>query len=162
METQKTSFRAQLIKWSACSPGLEWWGERTLEEGIRDCPRGDWLLWLHTRVCPHDLQSRTLGKGHCANTVRHLMMKESQQAVDIAIAYGEGRATGQQLAAAKDAAYAAYTAAADPTAYTAAAYAAAYAAAADAARKKNRMETANICREYIGQLLIDRVNELLK
>ena len=67
-------------------------------------------------------------------------------------------------AAAAAAAYAAY----------AAAYAAAAAAAADAAvaaeaaacavlnaKRKNQLQTAEICRELIGEMIIERVNELL-
>ena len=60
-------------------------------------------------------------------------------------------------AAAADAAYAAY--AADDAADAAAADAAA--AAATDARTKNQLETADICRKYIGQLIIDKVNEIL-
>ena len=56
--------------------------------------------------------------------------------------------------------------AADAAAYDAdadAAYAAAYAAAAAdaAAGKSNQMQTADICREIIGQDIINKVNELL-
>jgi len=51
-------------------------------------------LWLHQRTNKEDLKVRTLAKGHCANTVRHLMKDErSLKAVDTAIAYGEGRIT---------------------------------------------------------------------
>jgi hypothetical protein len=40
--------------------------------------------------------------------------------------------------------------------------AASYAAddAAEAAKKQNQKETAEICRKYIGQLIIDKCNEL--
>jgi hypothetical protein len=42
-----------------------------------------------------------------------------------------------------------------------AAFYAAYAAdAAEAAKKQNQKETAEICRKYIGQLIIDKCNEL--
>ena len=53
----------------------------------------------------------------------------------------------------------------DAAAYTAAAaYAATYPAdayVAAAAKKENQMQTADICRKYIGQIVIDKVNELL-
>jgi len=100
--------------------------------------------------------------------------ERSLRAVDVAIEFGEGRATKKEL----DSAYAAADAAADAAAYSAyaatnaaaysayaaanaAAYAAANAAAApayaaaDAAAdsasnyKKNQMETADICRKYL-------------
>jgi len=126
-----------LIKLEACEEALEWAGDKTWEEIYNTCHRGDWLLWLHDRTNREDLQVRTLAKGHCANTVRPLMTDDtSLKAVDTAIAFGEGRATLQELDAAANAAYSA--AAAEAMAYAAyAAYAAAEAAkaasAADAA-----------------------------
>ena len=179
-----------LIKLNACKEAIEWAGDRTIEEIVKDCDRGDWLLWLAKKI-DIELQPLTLAKGHCANTVRHLMENEkSIEAVDMAIAFGEGRATMEELNNAADAADAAYDAVfyaatlyativadaaivgdASYAAYaaaTAAAYAAgdaafypAYAAdAAYAAKKQNQKETAEICRKYIGQLIIDKCNEL--
>ena len=134
-----------LIKLNACNEAMEWAGDKTWEEIYRTCHRGDWLLWLFKQTNPNDLRLLTLAKGHCANTVRHLMKDErSIKAVDAAIAYGEGRidieelnnaaTTADAYAAADAAAYAAYATDAYADAYAAAA-AAAYAtdAAADAA-----------------------------
>ena len=165
------TFKDLLIQLDACESAREWAGDMPIEEVVATCHRGDWLLWLTKRV-DADLRLRTLAKGHCANTVRHLMTDErSLNAVDVAIAFGEGKATREELDAAAytayaaatfDAAYAAYaaatdaaTAAADTTAATAAA--AAYAAYA----ALNRQQTADICREYIGESLIQKVNQLL-
>ena len=132
-----------LIKLNACNEAMEWAGDKTWEEIYRTCHRGDWLLWLFKQTNPNDLRLLTLAKGHCANTVRHLMKDErSIKAVDAAIAYGEGRidieelnnaaTTADAYAAADAAAYAAYATDAYADAYAAAA---AYAtdAAADAA-----------------------------
>jgi len=166
-----------LIELDACSPALEWAGDKTWEEVYNTCHRGDWLLWLHYLTNKEDLKIRTLAKGHCANTVRNLMTDErSLKAIDTAIAFGEGRATMQELDSAADAAYdAAYDAAAEARdyayAYAAAYYAAdaAYAAAraaayaASAARIKNQKDTADIVRKYIPielwntQKMIDEV-----
>ena len=83
-----------LIKLEACDPAIEWAGDKSWEEVYNTCHRGDWLLWLHYHTNKEDLKVRTLAKGHCANTVRHLMKDErSLKAVDTAIAYGEGRIT---------------------------------------------------------------------
>jgi hypothetical protein len=102
--------------------------------------------------------------------------ERSIKAVEAAIAFGEGNITRGELDAvaaaatyaADDAAVAAYAAvAAAAAAYAvAAAAAAAYAVAAATyaatdARTKNQLETADICRKYIGQLIIDKVNEIL-
>jgi hypothetical protein len=175
-----------LIKLRACEDAREWAGDKTIEEIVEQCHRGDWLLWLAARI-NIGLQPLTLAKGHCANTIRHLMKDErSRKAVDTAIAFGEGRATIKELndarAAARAASYATVAyAAANPaacdaayaTAYATAAYettaraatrAAASAAASAVAtdRKQNQMQTADICRKYIGQLIIDKCNEINK
>jgi hypothetical protein len=136
-----------LIELNACKEGVKWAEDKTIEEVIQECNRGDWLLWLAQKV-DIDLKPLMLAKGHCANTVRHLMKDEkSIKAVDAAIEYGEGKATQENLyAAAHIAAYAAD-----------AAYAATY-----AARKENEILTADICRKYIGDLIINKVNELIK
>ena len=179
-----------LIKLNACDEAIEWAGDRTIEEIVKDCDRGDWLLELAKKI-DIEPQPLTLAKGHCANTVRDLMKNErSIKAVDMAIAFGEGKATMEELnnaanaaadaaydagdaataayvadvAIVGDASYAAYaaaTAAACAAAYAAgdAAYAGVY-AAASAAKKQNQKETAEICRKYIGQLIIDKCNEL--
>ena len=154
-----------LIKLKACSEAREWAADKTWKEIYTTCHRGDWLLWLFKKTNPDDLQLLTLTKGHCANTVRHLIKDErSIKAIDVAIAFGKGKATREELdnaayaaaanaayAVAAYAAYAAYAAAADAV-YAAAAYAAnavydAY--ATDDAKKHNQQLTADICRMYL-------------
>ena len=143
----KTPMQELLIKLKACVEAREWVGDKTIEQIVEQCHRGDWLLWLAEKV-DIGLQPLTLAKGHCANTVRHLMKDErSINAIDVAITFGEGKASREELSsAAADAAYAASDA---------------DAAAADAAaaKKQNQMQTADICREYIGGLIIEKCNE---
>ena len=135
-----------LKKFDACRDAIEWAKGKEWQEIYHTCHRGDWLLWLFVRTNPDDFQLLTLAKGHCANTVRHLMKDErSLNAVDAAIAFGEGSITIEELRAAASAASAAYAAA--DAAY--AAYAAYAAADAADARTKNQMETADICRKYL-------------
>ena len=201
------TFKDLLIELKACKEFCEWAGDKTIEQVVADCHRGDWLIWLGKKI---EIDSRkfTLAKAHCANTVRHLMQDQrSLDAIDTAIKYGEGKASDEDLNEAESyaaaaiadayayaAAYSAESYAADAAAYAAAgaaayaaitadsayadadaaaaysadsyaAYAAAYAADADAdaaaAKKENQLQTANICRQYIGQLIIQRVNELI-
>ena len=139
-----------LTKLNACEEVVKWAEDKTIEEVVEQCHRGDWLLWLAQKV-EIGLKPLTLARGHCANTVRHLMKDErSIKAVDTAIAFGEGKATlGVLYDALYDAAYIAY-----------ASYAAD--AVADAEKKENQMLTADICRKYIGDLIINRVNELIE
>ena len=162
-----------LRKLNACEVARDWAKGKTFEEVYTTCHRGDWLCWLFARTNPEDVQLLTLVKGHQANTVRHLMKDErSLTAVDTAIAFGEGRATREELseaaaraaadaADADDAGYAAAWAAWE-AAWAAciaadAGYAAAWAAeaayiGADAARARqsNRQLTADIFRKYIS------------
>jgi hypothetical protein len=116
-----------LIKLDACHEAKDWANDKSWKEIYDTCHRGDWLLWLFKKTNPNDLQPLTLAKAHCANTVRHLLKDErSIKAIDVAIAFGEGKASREELDAAASAASAA---AADAYAAYAAAYAASYASA---------------------------------
>jgi hypothetical protein len=157
-----------LEKNQACKDGFDFAKDLTLEQFLNTCERGDWILWLFAKMNPSSLRELTLAKAHCANTVRHLMKDATSiKAVDVAIAFGEGKATRKELddafdaafdvacagAAAFDAAYAAayaaavaaYAAYAAANAVSVAAYAAAYASA----KKQNQKLTAEICRKYL-------------
>jgi len=117
-----------LEKLSACRDSIEWAGERTVQEAWAECHRGDWMLWFYAKKYPENIRPLTLAKGHCANTVRHLMKDErSIAAVDAAIAFGEGKTTKEELKIDASAASAAY-ASADAAAAASAAYASADAA----------------------------------
>ena len=90
-------FSELLRELHACSDAREWAGEMTIEEVVEKCHRGDWMLWLASRVNVDD-RPLTLAKGHCANTVRHLMKDQrSIDAVDAAILYGEGKISREEL-----------------------------------------------------------------
>jgi hypothetical protein len=127
---------SKLKELNACEKAIDWCKKRnikTVEEAWEKCERGDWMLWLYKNLYRDNLKELTLAKGHCANTVRHLMRDErSIGAVDAAIAFGEGRISKEDLnIAATHAAHAAY--AADAAARAASAAYAAYASAASAA-----------------------------
>jgi hypothetical protein len=164
-----TNLHEFLTNNNACNGAKEWASNKSWNEIYNTCHRGDWLLWLFRKTNPNDLQAITLAKAHCANTVRYLMKDErSKNAIDVAIAFGNGNATREELnvaaayadAAYADAAYAAGYAAANAAAAAANAAAnavvaavaatnAAYAYAYADARTKNQMETADICRQYL-------------
>ena len=141
-----------LNKLDACEEARNWAQGKTFEEVYTTCHRGDWLNWLFAKTNPEDVQLLTLVKGHQANTVRHLMKDErSLKAIDTAIAFGEGRATREEL---NNAAAAAFAASAARAASAAGAYAAVEAAgdsdAYTAARQANLQLTADIFRKYIS------------
>ena len=126
---ERMKFKTKLKKLKACKEAIEWVGDKTMKEAWQQCPRGDWMLWLYSKLYPKNLREITLAKGYCAKTVYHLMKdNRSRKAVRVAIRFGQGKATKDELDAA-DAAYAA-------------------ADAADA-RKKNQKKTADICRKYL-------------
>jgi len=151
-----TKLKNFLKKHEACEDGYLFAKDLTLEEFLNTCPRGDWILWLFARTNPDSLKELTLAKGHCANTVRYLMKdEESVKAVDVAIDFGEGRATRCELDDASSAAAYAASYASSSVAYAAAyaVYAASSASASvDAvfyAKKSNQQQTADICRKYL-------------
>jgi hypothetical protein len=134
--------KTEIEKYNPCPDAVEYRkGFDTFRQAWDACPRGDWMLWIAARVGVNK-RLLTLAKGRCAETVKHLMQDErSVRAVDMAISYGLGEATDEQLiavanayaAAAEYAAVAAYSAADAAVSSYASAYAAAYAAkAADA------------------------------
>ena len=151
-----------LTKLGACEEARNWAKGKTFEEIYTTCERGDWLNWLFARTNHEDVQLLTLVKGHQANSVRHLMRdKRSLNAVDTAIAFGEGSATKEELNKAARAAWAATIAEANAASFAASAaaraadYAAAFAAsraalAAEAAEQANQKLTAEIFRKYIS------------
>lgn len=93
-----------LLELNPCGDGYEWAKDKSVEEIVKTCPRGDWLLWLAKKL-NMDIRLLTLAKGRCAETVIHLMKDErSRKAVEVAISFGNGDATREQLDAASKAA----------------------------------------------------------
>ena len=112
-----------------------------------NCPRGDWMLWIAKKLNV-DLLKLTTAKALCANTVRNLMKDErSTKAIDVAILFGQGKASREELDAAAADADDADADAAD--AYT----------AADA-KRKNQQETADICRRILTEDVLAAINNL--
>lgn len=103
-----------IIKYQPCQDGLEYYKSKSdFMTAWNDCQRGDWMLWIAHKLGV-DKRILTLAKGKCAETVKHLMKDErSRKVVEVAIAYGEGNATDEELKTAYADAYAAAAAAAD-------------------------------------------------
>jgi hypothetical protein len=85
---------------------------KNVEECYCEFDRGDWLLSLIAKLIDHcnedHLRKLTLVKGLCAQLVIHLMDDErSRRAVEVAIAYGNGTASREDLDAALTDAHAA-------------------------------------------------------
>ncbi len=174
------TLRDLLIDLDACSPALEWVGDKTIEQAVKECNRTEWIGWLADEL-QLPKQIRCLAAGHAANTVRHLMKDEkSIKALDTAIAYGEGKATDEELEQVRDGAEDDWAARAAIDAADLASDGAWYAAwdawdektytwdawaARDAARNArvaNLQATAEIYRKYLGEEIINKVNKLIK
>jgi len=151
-----------LLKLKACKEAVEWAGDKKAEEVIDTCHRGDWLLWLAKRL-KIDNRPLTLAKGHCANTVRHLSRGERRtkdidsaesdrvtKAIASAISYGNGEISKEELNDTDWSFYGCFFAVA--VVYDADAYAS---YAADI--KTNHLETADICRKYLGHLILEKL-----
>ncbi|MCS5663645.1 MAG: hypothetical protein NZ604_05105 [Flavobacteriales bacterium] len=163
-----------------------WVGDRSIEEVVRDCPRGDWLLLLAARLHV-DHRSLALVRGHCAQMVKYRMTDDVfKQAVDVAIAYGEGLDTEESLhdvwkrcvlkdevcedticankAAMQAAHHPHFDKAIKPDVGWWVVYAILLAEENIYTVKESDLhkEVADIVRKYIGQKIIDKVNEGLK
>ena len=138
------SLKELLIELNACDEANGWVSDKNIEDAVKEVERGDWLLWLAKKI-DIPIKPLTLAKARCAKTVIHLMKDQrSIDAVNLAEKYGltDEISDGDLKNAADAAAY--------------------YAASAAAAKTKNQLQTAYICREILGELIINRVNELLK
>ena len=175
------TFKQILEELYACDEAVRWAGDMTIEEVVSKCHRGDWLLWLGQQL-NIDLNLLTLCKGHCANTIRYLINDEKViKGIDIAIAFGENKVTYKDLietmreveaicddcnSQEQEAFGSVYFALSPDRSFSCASYAARAVGYTDYDNfetlvDQNRLETANICRKYIGKEIIDEVNLLI-
>ncbi len=69
-----------------------------LMEFIKYPTSGEYILWWFLRIQPEKKRELYLAAGHCANTVREFMTDErSIKAVDMAIEYGNGKISHEEL-----------------------------------------------------------------
>ena len=126
---KKTQFKKRLQELNACTEAMKWVGDRTPQQALEQCDRGDWLLWWigkerETKGFPN-IREIILVEALCAKLVIHLMKdNRSIQAVEVAERYGRGLATDEELST---------------DAY----------ADADAKRKEILKQCADICREVL-------------
>ena len=106
------NLKQKLLELKACNEAIAWSNGKNINEVWETCPRGDWMLWLFSRTNSGDFKLLTLAKGHCANTVRHLMKDQrSLDAVDAAIKFGKGEISIAELNVFAKESYSAYVAA---------------------------------------------------
>jgi len=138
-------FTDKLQSMDACSEAVQWVGKRGLKTAWRDCPRGDWMLWLAARA-DVDHKLIVLAACDCAETALQYIPDDEERpakAIQTVRNWCAGKASIDDIRAARNAAadyaaaaaaaYAAYAAAYAAATYAAAAAYAAYAAAYAAA-----------------------------
>lgn len=91
----------------ACDQSIIWVEEnnvQSLQEAWTSCERGDWLLWLAAELNV-DKRKLAMCGALCAHTViQYMKDPRSRDAVRIVFLWGRGKATDEQLMAARDAA----------------------------------------------------------
>jgi len=142
-----------ITKYGPCEDGLEWYNEQpSFKHAWCSCRRGDWMLWFASKL---SIDKRLIVKtaGRCAATVKHQMADNASIHALIACErYGNGEIGDEELSSA--AAYAAHAAAYAADAAASAAYAT-YAADADYATSQK--ETADICRELLTDVVMEKI-----
>ncbi len=142
-----------LKKYNPCQEAVAWAGDKTIAEAWETCERGDWMLWLATRL----LERKIIVRAACAVARTSLkFVKEGElrplKCIETTEAWCDGKATIEEVKAARAAAAA--HAAAAYAAYAAAYAAATYAAATYAAKKRSLLESAQIVRSMIPTSMI--------
>ena len=128
------TFKELLFKLDACWEAKFWADDKTIEEVITDIHRGDWLLWLAFKI-NIPLKELTLAKALCTKTILHLMRDErSKNAIKVAEDFGNGLAGLEDSFAVGN--------------------------LSENYLEKQR-EMAQICKDILGELIINRVNKLL-
>jgi hypothetical protein len=186
------TFKELLIELAHYEEADAWAANRgTIEQVVATCQRGDKLAWFAEAI-NLDERKLSLASGYIVNQVRHLIQKKASiEALDVVIAYGEGKATDEELVAAREQAKVGQinawreTIMADKTAESIASWMASRAVKAAVNRSiwealncaecaawpkgapvwstspASLKSSADIIRQYIGQDIINRVNELL-
>ena len=164
----------RLCKFSPCREAVEYMStQKNSTLAWQNCERGDWMLWIAKKLNVDD-KKLTMAKAMCAKQVEHLMKDQrSKDALQACFDYVNGKITREQLNAyaAAYAAYAAYAAAADKKAMLRKRAKAADAdkkamlrkrakAAYAAARYSSLKKSADICREYLTEEVLNKYKKL--
>ena len=143
-------FSDKLVSMNACQEAIDWVGRRDIKSAWRDCPRGDWMLWLAGRL-DIDRKLLVLAACDCAETALQYVPKGEDRPVkciQVSRNWCNGTASMDDVRAARRDADAAAAYAAAAAAYDAAAYADAAATYA-AARKTAQQTCADLIRKRI-------------
>ncbi len=138
------TLKTQLIEMNACMSAVNWVDKRGIRTAWRDCPRGDWMLWLAGRL-DIDRKLLVLAACDCAETTLQYVPEGEDRpakAIQTSRNWCNGTATIKDCRKAAADAYAAAAAADAADAYAAAADArtSAHLTCADLVRKRIPVE----------------------
>ncbi len=144
--------RVLLIKLEACNSAVDWYNDRPSDQAWQDCPRGDWMLWIATRLgVDHKLLVAAVCD--CIDTILHHVPDDElrpRQAIETVRRWIKGEASLNEVRAASDAASNAATSYAAYNAANAASYAATYNASHIASYAANPASYAANAASYIA------------
>jgi len=172
METLKQILNKEISNYENLTDFKKWAGDKTIEEVVFSIDRGDLFLGLGYKL-GLDIKILTLAKARCAETMLDFMeYKRSKDAVQSSIDFAHGLISAWDLhVISYDALdivsiYGQHIHGIASINHTAAyiAYGAASASGSSIVLGNkciNQKDTSNICREIIGQAIIDKVNEML-
>jgi hypothetical protein len=103
----KTEIEEYITKHKVCSGGIDYaLTQNSMREVWDNCQRLGWLIWIIERQTDKPEKELRLFAVWCARQVQHLITdRRSIDALDIAERFANGRATMQDLAAARAAAW---------------------------------------------------------
>ena len=93
------TFRDQLITIDACEKAIDWVADKTLAEAWQTCERGDWMLWLASRLLFSN-KLVVLASCDCARLALHLIPPGEERprlAIEAAEAWCRGAAREAQV-----------------------------------------------------------------
>lgn len=148
---------------------------KSIEEIVETCNAGNLFFWLGKTLSVDDKKLH-LAKGYCGNLAEHLMSDIHKKVVRADLDYGSGKITKEQLESTNKEARFTYIYLEDDPAYVFSSYTydiAAYVAQPFStffgdddmtewrkARRQCQKQMADICREYLGRDIIEKVKQL--
>lgn len=135
----------------------------TIEDAVEHLPKGEWLLWIghHLNL---DRKIMLLAAAMCAKTISHHLSERDNATLDISIRYSKGDANENDFLVAKNnlseyltiPQYAVFHALSDDVRFVPI-----YTSNCSVFEKtQNQLQTADICREIIGEEIIKSFHNL--
>lgn len=90
-------FEKYLISLRACNVAMSWASGKSWSEVYTTCDKANWLLWLYCRTKRFDNRKYVLAKASCALLIKKNLPQSFQDAIDVAIKFGNGEGTEEEI-----------------------------------------------------------------